>query len=503
MGGAASRGAAGQKREDFQLQGTSLHSPPGRKPRDPMARANQGQQDTAQAPQAPAGAVPARRPKPEGARADKFAVPQGRAGKAAAAKSKPWGEKPPTPQELASEEVTPRAQAARRKLEEQEDLSIEQQMAQQYKAFEAEQKRKEAGSEAARRKLEEQEDLSIEQQMAQQYKAFEAEQKRKEAGSEAARRKLEEQEDLSIELQMVQQYKAFAKQKQEQEALAEADDLLNAFGPPRNSTASTQPHTQKSDQKSNGGTSDARSSPEATRSGPVKNERPLATSFSPDSGDQEMRNEVSCILPEKLFLTNFRGVENVEELQRLNIKHILCVNEQSNSHPDKFNYFNIDTLEDQEDHDATPYFVQVKKFTDKAIKSGGGVVFHCAAGISRSATMMISYLMASKRLSLYEAFQLTYTRRRVTWPNRAFMRQLIVYERKLQGDGWLTGKTPSITLATWDAWTSGEDAMSHAKLAKQQSVKEMERQSSLKGKDTAQFQRYLAHMAKQPAATKR
>jgi len=31
----------------------------------------------------------------------------------------------------------------------------------------------------------------------------------------------------------------------------------------------------------------------------------------------------------------------------------------------------------------------------------------------------------------------------------------------------------------------------------------MERQSSLKGKDTAQFQRYLAHMAKQPAATKR
>ncbi len=464
MGGAASRGPGGGEGKELKINGTSLNSPPGRKPRDPMARANQGQQQApAQtAPQAPpAVAVHTRRPQPAGARADKFAVPQGRAGACpGAAKSKPWGDKPPTPQELAAEECTPRAQAARRKLEEQEDLSIEQQTAQQYKAFEAEQKRKEAGASAARRKLEEQEDLSIEQQMAQQYKAF-------------------------------------AKQKQEQEALAEADDLLNAFGPPRNST---QP--QKSDQKSKVRTSDLRSSTEAmaSRSGPVNNDRSLATSFSPDSGDQEMRNEVSCILPERLFLTNFRGVENVEELQRLNIKHILCVNEQTNSHPEKFNYFNIDTLEDQEDHDATPYFLQVKKFTDQAIKAGGGVVFHCAAGISRSATMMISYLMASKRLSLYEAFQLTYSRRRVAWPNRSFMRQLIVYERKLQSDGWLTGKTPSITLATWDAWTSGEDTVS---LAKQQSVKEMERQSSLKGKDSAQFQKYLAHMAKHPAATKR
>lgn len=74
--------------------------------------------------------------------------------------------------------MTPRAEQLtkhqQRTLEEQEDLSIEQQMAQRYKAFEAEQRRKEASAqgrhdaEAMRRKLEEQEDLSIEQQMAQQ-----------------------------------------------------------------------------------------------------------------------------------------------------------------------------------------------------------------------------------------------------------------------------------------------------------------------------------------------
>jgi len=45
----------------------------------------------------------------------------------------------------------------------------------------------------------------------------------------------------------------------------------------------------------------------------------------------------------------------------------------------QFNYFNIDTLEDQEDHDASPHFNKVKKFTDDALKAGGCVVFHCAA----------------------------------------------------------------------------------------------------------------------------
>ena len=49
--------------------------------------------------------------------------------------------------------------------------------------------------------------------------------------------------------------------------------------------------------------------------------------------------------------------------------------------------------------------------------------------------MMIAYLMASKRLSLYQAFQLCYSRRRVVWPNRSFMLQLIEFEKKLQVKG--------------------------------------------------------------------
>jgi hypothetical protein len=41
-----------------------------------------------------------------------------------------------------------------------------------------------------------------------------------------------------------------------------------------------------------------------------------------------MRNEVSCIVRGRLYLTNFRGVDDIDTLERLNIKHVVCVNEQ-------------------------------------------------------------------------------------------------------------------------------------------------------------------------------
>ena len=57
------------------------------------------------------------------------------------------------------------------------------------------------------------------------------------------------------------------------------------------------------------------------------------------------------------------------------------------------------------------------------------ICFHCAAGISRSATMMLAVLMRVQRMSLISAFSLLHSKRPVVWPNRSFMRQLIACVR--------------------------------------------------------------------------
>ncbi|KAG7273143.1 hypothetical protein CRUP_034541, partial [Coryphaenoides rupestris] len=61
-------------------------------------------------------------------------------------------------------------------------------------------------------------------------------------------------------------------------------------------------------------------------------------------------------------------------------------------------------------------------------EQGGRVLVHCQAGISRSATICLAYLMHARRVRLHEAFDFVRERRRVISPNLAFMGQLLQFE---------------------------------------------------------------------------
>ena len=63
---------------------------------------------------------------------------------------------------------------------------------------------------------------------------------------------------------------------------------------------------------------------------------------------------------------------------------------------------------------------------------GGSVLIHCYAGISRSATVCLAYLMKSEHMRLEEAFEFVRKLRGVISPNLAFMMQLSKYEVELQ-----------------------------------------------------------------------
>ena len=67
----------------------------------------------------------------------------------------------------------------------------------------------------------------------------------------------------------------------------------------------------------------------------------------------------------------------------------------------------------------------------------------CALGMSRSATIVIAYLMKSRGMSLKDSLALVKSRRPIVRPNDKFMKQLREYEIWLQSQQSLDQKTSS------------------------------------------------------------
>ena len=87
-------------------------------------------------------------------------------------------------------------------------------------------------------------------------------------------------------------------------------------------------------------------------------------------------------------------------------------------------------------------------FTD-AVKSNGGKVFvHCQAGISRSATVCIAYIMQSKKMSLKEAYKFVKSKRPIISPNLNFMGQLTEYQKTLEGSKGATDIVDDASIPT-------------------------------------------------------
>jgi atypical dual specificity phosphatase/dual specificity phosphatase 12 len=59
---------------------------------------------------------------------------------------------------------------------------------------------------------------------------------------------------------------------------------------------------------------------------------------------------------------------------------------------------------------------------------------HCYAGISRSASIIISYLMKKYNWSYEKAYNYVKNKRPIINPNRGFKKQLIQYENYLKSN---------------------------------------------------------------------
>jgi protein-tyrosine phosphatase len=95
------------------------------------------------------------------------------------------------------------------------------------------------------------------------------------------------------------------------------------------------------------------------------------------------------------------------------------------SHTDKYIYINIP---DRPDVDILSHIGSVNKFIESHL-GNGNVLIHCHAGISRSVSFVVAYLMWKHHWKCSMALAHIKNKRPIVWPNEGFMAQLYEYEK--------------------------------------------------------------------------
>ncbi|CAL4127387.1 unnamed protein product [Meganyctiphanes norvegica] len=81
-----------------------------------------------------------------------------------------------------------------------------------------------------------------------------------------------------------------------------------------------------------------------------------------------------------------------------------------------------------------PYFEEAAEFINNALKMNGKVLVHCQCGISRSAALVLAFLILKRGMTVQTAMA-TVSARRNIFPNQGFMEQLcdLDYEQRTSG----------------------------------------------------------------------
>uniref|UniRef100_A0A0V0J378 protein-tyrosine-phosphatase n=2 Tax=Schistocephalus solidus TaxID=70667 RepID=A0A0V0J378_SCHSO len=148
-----------------------------------------------------------------------------------------------------------------------------------------------------------------------------------------------------------------------------------------------------------------------------------------------LQTEVSRILP-YLYLGNYQDAANLQLLKKLGVTHILNVTQDlpmAFEDMNSFQYLRLPAL-DCTEQNIYPFFEKAIDFIDGARQVGGVVLIHCLAGISRSASIVMAYMLYHTPLKVLEAYKLLQSLRPIAEPNFAFLGQLDNFRRLTSPD---------------------------------------------------------------------
>ena len=139
------------------------------------------------------------------------------------------------------------------------------------------------------------------------------------------------------------------------------------------------------------------------------------------------------IIPGVLFLSDYFAASDIEELDRNGILTVVNISDQPQSQANRQLYedngirYVFFPCRDEPDENINRYFASFLEVMETAPKP---VLVHCRAGVSRSATLAIAFVMVYKELNVTEAFLHVRKQRPIIGPNGGFMKQLRAWQPK-------------------------------------------------------------------------
>ena len=140
-------------------------------------------------------------------------------------------------------------------------------------------------------------------------------------------------------------------------------------------------------------------------------------------GYQDSDNDMNLI-EDGLYLGCIEAARGAERLRKTGITHVLGLLDSFRFYDqyDGIEYMLIE-LPDYYNQNILQYLPQALGFIAKGLRTGK-VLVHCAAGVSRSASIVVAYTMVKHSLTFTEAATQVRSKRSCIWPNEGFQKQI-------------------------------------------------------------------------------
>ncbi|KAJ7080272.1 protein-tyrosine phosphatase-like protein [Mycena crocata] len=145
----------------------------------------------------------------------------------------------------------------------------------------------------------------------------------------------------------------------------------------------------------------------------------------------------ASLIVDHVYLSDLFTAHNEKELSRLGITHVIsildrvptipaCIPEERRLHI---------SIADRSDVDIQQYLKQTTDFISAALAENEetNVLVHCFQGVSRSATVVCAYLIATTTMTAGESIAYTQNKRPIVCPNLGFRNQLEAWSIQYYG----------------------------------------------------------------------